>query len=108
MLRGFGQAGGRVVIIDTHAHVTGPMELYEYFRGIAGTSGASGGRPKPPQLSDDPIEASLRDHLDEVGGVGTDLQLIGPRPWAVPTGDRREPVVMTITQQINDLVARCV
>ena len=95
------------MIIDTHAHVTGPMEMYEYFRGLAGTSGG-GSRPKPPQISDDRLEESLKDHLDEVAGVGTDLQLIAPRPWAVPTGDRREPLVMQIAQSINDMIARSV
>ena len=96
------------MLIDTHAHVTGPMEIYEYVRGISGTSGAGGGRGKPPEISDDRLEESIKEHLDEVGGVGTDLQLICPRPWAVPTGDRREPIVMTIAQQINNLVARTV
>ncbi|MPZ47843.1 MAG: amidohydrolase family protein [Dehalococcoidia bacterium] len=95
------------MIIDTHAHVTGPMELYEYFRGLSGTSGG-GGRGKPPVISDDRLEESIKDHLDEVGGVGTDVQLIAPRPWAVPTGDRREGVVMQVAQGINDMVARCV
>ena len=95
------------MIIDAHAHVTGPMELYAYFRALAGGSGP-GAKLSPPEISDDRIEESLKDHLAEVGGVGTDLQLISPRPWAVPTGDRRESLVMHVTQQVNDMVARCV
>jgi 4-oxalmesaconate hydratase len=94
------------MIIDTHAHVTGPMEIYEYFRGFSGTSGG-GSRPGKFEMTDEQIEASLVEHLEEVGGVGTDLQIIGPRPWAVPTGDRRQALVMHITQQINDMIARC-
>ena len=57
-------------------------------------------------MSDERLEESLQEHLAEVGGVGTDLQLVSPRPWAVPTGDRREALVMTITQQVNDMIAR--
>lgn len=95
------------MIIDTHAHVTGPMEMYEYFRGLAGTSGG-GVRPRKFEISDERLEESLREHLTEVGGVGTDLQLVSPRPWAVPTGDRREALVLEITRQVNDMVARCV
>lgn len=95
------------MIIDTHAHVTGPMEMYEYFRGLAGTSGPTG-RIKKFEVSDERLEASIADHLAEVAGVGTDLQLLSPRPWAIPTGDRREGLVMAITQQVNNMVARCV
>ena len=95
------------MIIDTHAHVTGPMAMYEYFRGLSCTSGAAG-RLGKFELSDEALEESLTDHLKEVGGVGTELQLVSPRPWAVPTGDRREALVMGITQQVNDMIARCV
>lgn len=95
------------MIIDTHAHITGPMEMYEYFRGLAGTSGP-GAQIARFEISDERLEASLREHLAEVAGVGTDLQLVSPRPWAVPTGDRRETLVIAITQQVNDMIARCV
>ena len=95
------------MIIDTHAHVTGPPEMYEYFRGLSGTSGA-GARVGKFELTDERVEESLEDHLAEVGGVGTELQLISPRPWAIPTADRREALVMQITQQVNDMIARCV
>lgn len=94
------------MLIDTHAHVTGPMEMYEYFRGLAGTSG-QGARIHTFEFSDERLEESLAEHLTEVGGVGTELQLISPRPWAVPTGDRREGLVLAITQQVNDMIARC-
>jgi 4-oxalmesaconate hydratase len=83
------------------------MEMYEYFRGLAGTSGGAV-RPKKLEISDERLEASIREHLVEVEGAGTDLQLVSPRPWAVPTGDRREALVMEITRQVNDMVARCV
>jgi predicted TIM-barrel fold metal-dependent hydrolase len=95
------------MIIDTHAHVTGPAELYEYFRGLSGQSGPFS-RPRRFEVSQERLEESLRDHLSEVGGVGTDLQLITPRPWAVPTGDRRGALVMHITQTVNDLIAASV
>jgi predicted TIM-barrel fold metal-dependent hydrolase len=43
-----------------------------------------------------------------VAKVGTDLQFVVGRPWAVPTAFRRESAVMYITQQINDMFARCI
>ena len=30
------------MIIDTHAHITGPMEMYELFRGYTNVSGPAG------------------------------------------------------------------
>jgi predicted TIM-barrel fold metal-dependent hydrolase len=81
--------------------------MYTYFRGLSGTSGG-GGRPRAPEFSDEQIEESLKEHLAEVDDVGTDLQLIVARPWAIPTADRREALIMTITQQLNNLIARCV
>ncbi len=94
------------MIIDAHAHVTGPMELYQHFRGLTGGAGPI--RLTAPEISDERLEETLKPHLDEVADVGTDLQLISPRPWAIPTGDRRASVVLQITQSINDMVARVV
>lgn len=94
------------MIIDAHAHITGPMELYQYFRGLTGGAGPI--RLSAPEISDERLEESLEAHLEEIAGVGTDLQLVSPRPWAIPTGDRREAVVLQITQSINDMVARVV
>jgi len=96
------------MIIDTHAHVTGPMELYEYFRGFTNVSGPGGRGMRRYPISDDLLEESIKDHLAEISGVGTELQLIAPRPWAVPTAERRVPLVMSITQQVNDLIAQAV
>ncbi|MSQ24124.1 MAG: amidohydrolase [Chloroflexi bacterium] len=95
------------MIIDTHAHISGPMEMYEYFRGLAGTSGGGAAVGKFA-FSDERLEESLKDHMVEVSGAGTDLQLVCPRPWAVPTGDRRAPLILEVTRQVNDMVARSV
>jgi predicted TIM-barrel fold metal-dependent hydrolase len=94
------------VIVDVHAHVTGPAELYAYFRELQASPGPM--RPRPPAFSDEQVEASLTDHLKEVSGVGTDVQLVSPRPWAIPTADRREAVVQEITRQVNNTVASAV
>ena len=95
------------MIIDTHAHITGPTELYHHFRALAGGAGPTPSL-KPPEISDERLLESLEGHLAEIDGVGTDLQLASPRPWAIPTGDQRESIVLQITQQVNDMIARCV
>ncbi len=93
--------------IDAHAHATGPTELYNYFRALAGASGPAA-RVTVPDISDERMEESLKEHLVEVTAVGTDVQLISPRPWSIPTGDRREAVVLPITQNVNNMIARAV
>ena len=93
--------------IDAHAHITGPLELYAHFRSISSNSGPAP-RPKLPEFSDELMEESLKGHLAEVADVGTDLQLVSPRPWAIPTGDRRESVVAHITQGVNNMIAHSV
>ena len=55
--------------IDAHAHITGPMELYNYFRGLTGGSGQA--RLTPPDFSDERLEESLQAHIAEVSDVGT-------------------------------------
>src|SRR6202044_2684789 len=84
------------MIIDSHAHVTGPMELYEYFRGFTNVSGPAGRGFRPFPISDERLEESIADHLTEISGVGTELQLIVARPWAIPTAERRGALVMGI------------
>jgi predicted TIM-barrel fold metal-dependent hydrolase len=92
------------VIIDTHAHVTGPAELYAFSRELQAAQGPF--RPSRPDLPDELIARSLTGHIDEVDSVGTELQLVSPRPWAVPTGDRREAVVEAVTRAANDMIHR--
>src|SRR5215212_1489611 len=92
------------MIIDTHAHVTGPAELYAFSRELQAAQGPF--RPSRPDLPDELIAQSLTGHIDEVDSVGTELQLVSPRPWAVPTGDRREAVVEAVTRAANDMIGR--
>jgi predicted TIM-barrel fold metal-dependent hydrolase len=94
------------VIIDAHAHVSGPPELYEHFRDLAGR--APGIHPQPIEISDELIRDSLTDHLESVASVGTEMQFVVGRPWAIPTALRQEALVMYITQQVNNLFERCV
>jgi predicted TIM-barrel fold metal-dependent hydrolase len=79
------------------------MEMYTHFRELIAQTGP--GRQKPFSLTDERIEESLQDHLAEVKGVGTELQLVSPRPWAVPTGERRGHLVQQITETTNNMVA---
>ena len=44
------------MIIDTHAHLTGPDALYSYYRALAAAA-TPVGQPKAPEISDDVLEA---------------------------------------------------
>ncbi len=94
------------MIIDAHAHITGPAEIWDHFRELAGR--APGIQRAPIALSDQQLRDSLQDHLHGVAEVGTDLQFVVGRPWAIPTATRDEALVMYITQQVNDMFARCI
>lgn len=94
------------MIVDAHAHISGPTRLWEHFRDIAGMAP---GLPFPEiSLSDDEILDSVSVQISKIQSMGTDIQFVVGRPWAIPTAYRRESVVMHITQQVNDFFARCV
>jgi len=69
---------------------------------------APGVVPVPPRLSDEEIYESVREQVETVGSMGIGLSVVVGRPTAVPTALQRESTVMYITQQVNDLFARCV
>lgn len=96
------------MIIDTHGHVTGPAELYEFLRGFINVSGGAGRAFRRFPISDERLEESIKGHLDEIDRAGTDFQLIAGPSWAVPSAERRVALVMSTTQQVNDMVAQCV
>ena len=95
------------MIIDAHSHASGPERfLRKHFRDV--TTLPPGVPPVPLTMSDDEIDDSLTKQLGEVAAIGTDMQLIVGRPWAIPTATRNEVAIMYITEQVNDLFARCV
>jgi predicted TIM-barrel fold metal-dependent hydrolase len=96
------------MIIDIHARVAAPVEFYEYFRGFINVSGPAGRAMTHFPLSDERLEETLKGHLAEVAAVGTDLQCIAAESSAIPSAERRAALVMNITRQLNDMVARCV
>ncbi len=93
------------MIIDAHAHLTAPPEVYEYFRGFIGVPGPAGRGLRRYEVADDRLEAALRPLLDAPGGRDA-TYLLSTQPWSVPSAERRAPLVMTVTQAMNDLVAQ--
>lgn len=95
------------MIIDAHAHATGPAEVYAFNYRLMNSPARfrGGGRLT---LSHESVMAAMQDHLRDVRAVGTDLQLISPRPWAFPTAYPEEASVQIMAGVANDVVAQTV
>ncbi len=99
------------MIIDSHAHVTAPQELYAYKANILAHRGAHG-RGKIG-LSDDQITAALQapvfggnSHLDQLREVGTDMQLLSPRPYTMMHSEKPEKLVRWFIEETNNIIGR--
>lgn len=92
------------MIIDIHGHVTAPIEVYAWKAQII----AGRGNPMSPEpkLSDERIEDTLAEHIELLRGVGTDVQLISPRPYHAMHSLEPTSIVRRYTTVVNDVIAR--
>jgi 4-oxalmesaconate hydratase len=94
------------VIIDSHGHVTMPPEATAFQANLVASRGAPSWHLRPPSISDDAIEAAVAPHLRLLREVGTDRQLISPRPYAMMHSVPPERVSRAWTGFVNDIIAR--
>lgn len=97
------------MIIDAHAHNLNP-------RGIAGAAGndrGAHGRPAFPRLSDEEVIAPLlaptfraASLVDQMREVGTDLQLLSPRPIGMAHHELPPKLVHWNVEDTNTVIAR--
>ena len=80
------------MIIDCHGHVTAPDSLYVYKAQIVSHRGAHGRGGN--LVNDEEVTKALNSpvfggssHLEQLKEVGTDLQLISPRPYQMMTSE---------------------
>jgi len=92
-----------VTVIDAHAHITPPPEVFAFQARLI----ASGGYPaaRPPKLTDDQHRAALAKHLDRLDQHGTDLQLLSPRPFHMMHSAQPRAIVESWTGFVNDVIA---
>lgn len=92
------------MIIDSHGHIVAPAELYQYQAMLL----ASRGYPDvgPPAISDEMLLKSLEGHMKILDDVGTDMQIISPRPFHVMHSIKPDKIVHTWTKYVNDIIAR--
>jgi len=100
------------MVIDVHGHLTAPDSLYVYKANILSHRG-SHGRGKV-EISDDEMIAFLnqptfgtgKSHLALLKEVGTDLQLLSPRPYQMMQAEKPARVSQWFIEECNNLVAQ--
>jgi len=94
------------MVIDSHAHLVAPATLYRYrtdltaFRGQFGYFKAN--------ISDKDLVVSADHNVSLMDEVGTDVQLLSPRPFILLHGTNRWDEIRAWTETNNDLIARTV
>jgi 4-oxalmesaconate hydratase len=93
------------VIIDSHAHLVAPPTLYAY-RSLLEVSGAQHGSTLA-NVSEDDLRKSAESNVKLMDEVGTDIQLISPRPFMMINRSGVTNVRLWARSN-NELIARTV
>ena len=101
------------MIIDCHAHVSAPAQLWAYKATLLSHRGAHGrGRVN---VSDDDIRRAVEtekfpgsphSHLDYINKIGTDIQLVSPRPFQLMHSEKPAKLVQWFAEECNDMIHR--
>ena len=90
------------MIIDVHAHVLPPVELLAFQAVLRGSRGAHGlHRPIIPAES---LEKVCSQNIAAIDAVGTDIQLLSPRPFLMMHSDKPHAMVNHWTRVVNDTI----
>jgi 4-oxalmesaconate hydratase len=92
------------VIIDAHAHVNAPPELYAYQANLLASRGSHG--QGDPGVTDSALEKWGKRTIQTMDSVGTTLQLISPRPYSLSHASTPARVVRWWMDAVNDAIAR--
>jgi len=99
------------MIIDCHGHVSAPAELWVYKALLLSHRGEHGRRF--PDLTDEEIlaytdrkEMAPCGHLSMLDRVGTDYQLLSPRPFQMMHSEKPGMLVHWFTEETNNIIAR--
>lgn len=99
------------MIIDCHGHVSAPAELWVYKALLLSHRGEHGRHF--PELTDEEIlahtdrkEMAPCGHLSMLERVGTDYQLLSPRPFQMMHSEKPGKLVHWFTEETNNIIAR--
>ncbi len=91
------------MIIDMHAHVVAPPELYAYKAALLSHRGAHGkGNPGVPAAR---IEEFAQQNLAIMDSVGTDVQFISPRPFQGMHSEKPGKIVLWWAEAVHNVIA---
>jgi predicted TIM-barrel fold metal-dependent hydrolase len=91
------------MIIDMHAHVVAPPELYAYKAGLLSHRGAHGkGNPGVPATR---IEEFAQQNIAIMDSVGTDVQFISPRPFQGMHSEKPGKIVLWWAEAVHNVIA---
>jgi 4-oxalmesaconate hydratase len=93
------------MIIDAHAHLVTPLSLLGISTGLQVSGGQHSLKWLRAMLPQSDLDASLEKNLKIMDEVGTDMQIISPRPFSLMHSHRRfDDIVMWVRLQ-NDIIA---
>lgn len=93
------------MIIDSHAHLVAPDGLYAFRANLIANGGYHFGAPK---ISDDDLAACAALNVAALDEVGTDIQLLSPRPYQQGHSMTPSSLVEPWIGAHNDTIARTV
>ena len=95
------------MIIDAHAHLVAPPSFYAHRSNLV-VSGGQYGYPFRARVSDEELAKSAAENIAIMDEVGTDVQLLSPRPFLTINGTARWEDILAWTMDNNDLIARTI
>ncbi|GIH17791.1 amidohydrolase family protein [Rugosimonospora africana] len=93
------------MIIDSHAHLVAPPAFYGYRANLLASGGYYKGNPG---VTDEALAKSAATNVATMDSVGTDVQLLCPRPFHQMQSEKPDRVVHWWIEANNDLIARTV
>lgn len=93
------------MVIDAHAHLNAPEVFYAYKARLQSSGGHHRGAPS---VTDEALAAAAARNIALLDEVGTDLQLLSPRPYQLMTSARPARIVHWWVEANNDLIRRTV
>lgn len=93
------------MIIDSHAHLVAPNAFYGYKAWLQSGGGHHKGDPR---ISDEALAESAAKNITLMDEVGTDVQLLSPRPFQLMTSAQPAKIVHWWVEANNDMIARTV
>lgn len=92
------------MIIDIHAHLMAPPDLYAYKSGLLANRGANG--KDDPGISDELLDQHALQNIALMDSVGTDIQLLSARPFQLMTSETPARIVHHWVETNNEIIQR--